>query len=193
MVASSFSYSALAAILPMLPCEFLEQQGRREGENEILPLFLKCFYWGATTPPIWKPRQVQQLLSIFLWQWYGIPHWTLWFTWENCVTGVLWRCWTARELAGSGQCLCTEASCSLCFWLLCGQERKRCRGQALRFRSCKFAGVLKVLTFDLFSLRLRICWKSSFKNVHLEEAFSSLKLKIYSFRKYFLPEMCNVT
>lgn len=38
----SLSYSALAAILPVLPCEFLEQWGKQEGENEILLLFLKC-------------------------------------------------------------------------------------------------------------------------------------------------------
>lgn len=75
---------------------------------------------------------------------------------KNHLAGVLWRCWAAPELAGAGQCLCTGASCSLCFWLHRGQGRKRrCRGQAVGFRSCRCARCAKSFSFWLIQSKTK--------------------------------------
>lgn len=77
--------------------------------------------------------------------------------------------------------------------LLVREEREDARGWQLDLGAANLPGVLKVCAFDLFSLRLRNIGKVVSKVFTLKNNKSSLKLKICSFRRCFLPELCNIT
>lgn len=175
MVASSPSFSALVSFLPVLPCELLEQWGRQEGENGILLPFLKWVHWAATiSPHLDTPANATTAFVFFLDSdlSQGILYWTLWES--DLHKKTVWLGFSeGAEHPQSWQTLgsafaqkTAAASHSGC--LVVKKEKEDAGDRLSDSGTAGLPALLKVLAFDLFSLRLRKCWKSSFKNVHLE-------------------------
>lgn len=103
---------------------------------------------------------------------HGIPNWTLWesdlhkkIVWLGFPEGAEHsQSWQALGSAFAQKT--AAASHSGC--LVVKKEKDDAGDRLSDLGDASLPGLLKVVAFDLFSLRLRKYWKSSLKNVHLE-------------------------